>query len=282
VLNHKSLRRKAMACAAMVAAALVGLSTSAVAAPQVGVQALDELIGSAHGTVLRGSTPSGTPMLARFQYHYASADHHIRSVAAMPLPQQSAVEITFADENSDDEYSYRVSHEKVDPTGIVQGTFHGTCTGQCSVLLNTRPSTNSVFVLTGFRFAYNTADHHLDKIAVSAAGSVLTTAFRDQNGDDPYTYDVSYAWVPRNRFGTVAEILSTVHASGITSPVAASGEKVIRGFFVDNLATGDAGDNHIKDLGVVANANSFDVLFGDENPANSADWRYQVQYAVLL
>ncbi len=270
--------RKFWACTAAVVVGLAGLATPASAAAKV----LDELSGSAHGTVFRSTFVFGTPLLARFQYHFTGGDHHIRQVAAFPLQQQSAVEVTFADENGDDNYTYRVSHERVDPTGIVQASFHGTCAGQCTEPLFTRPAGDVLFVLTGFRVGYDNADHHLDKIGVSEAGGLLTTSFRDTNGDDRFTYDVSYAWVPRSRLGTVAQIVNTVHAAGSTTVGAASGEKVIRGFFMDNLATGDAGDNHIRDLGLVANAAGFDVFYGDDNPADSADWRYLIQYATVL
>ncbi|MEV0741856.1 hypothetical protein AB0I51_39315 [Streptomyces sp. NPDC050549] len=135
----------------------------------------------------------------------------------MPLAQQSAVEIAFADLNGDDNDNYRVSHEWVDPTGIVQATFHGDCAGQCTRTLLTRPAGDFVFVLTGFRFTCDSEDHHLGKIAVSANNSQPTKAFE-----------------------------------------------------------------HIRDLGVVANANSIDTIFGDSNPADSADWGLQVQYATLL
>lgn len=275
---RRFLTRPIWACAAAVVVALTGLSTPASASSLV----LDELTGTAHGTVFRSTTTFGAPLLARFQYHFTSGDHHIRQVSAFPLQPQSAVEVGFADENGDDDYSYRVSHERVDPTGIVQATFHGTCAGQCTERLFTRPAGDVLFVLTGFRVTYDNADHHLDKIGVSEAGGLLTTSFRDTNGDDPFTYDVSYAWVPRFRLGTVAQIVNTVHAAGSTTVGAASGEKVIRGFFMDNLATGNAGDNHIRDLGLVANAGSFDVFYGDDNPADSADWRYLIQYAVVL
>ncbi len=273
---RKSLARPIGACAAAVVVGLTGLATPADAAQ------LDELSGSANGTVFRSTFVFGAPLLARFKYQFTGGDHHIRQVAAFPLQQQSAVEVTFADENGDDNYSYRVSHERVDPTGIVQASFHGTCAGgQCTERLSTRPA-GGIFVLTGFRVTYDNGDHHLDKIGVSEAGELLTTSFRDQNGDDPFTYDISYAWVQPSRLGTMAQIVNTVHAAGSTTVGAAFGEKVIRGFFMDNLATGDAGDNHIRDLGLVANAGSFDVFYGDDNPANSADWRYLIQYATLL
>jgi hypothetical protein len=258
---------------------VAGLLASGVAT--AGAAQLDEVIGTAHGTVFPGVGVSGAPLLGRFQYHFTSGDHHIRQVAAMPLPQQSAVEVGFADENGDDNYSYLVAHERVDPAGIVPAAFHGTCKGQCTVPLSTRPAGDFVFVLSGFRFGFDNGDHHLDMIGVSESGSRLTVQYKDTNGDDPFTYDVSYAWVPRSRLGFLVSVLNTVHATGTANASALGGEKVIRGFFLDNTASGDAGDNHIRDLGIEAEATSFDVQYGDDNPGDSADWRYLIQYATL-
>lgn len=271
----------AMAGSAVALAGAPGMAAQ-VAARDASIQALNELSGSGHGTVTRSVSASGVPLLARFSYLFTDSDHHIRQIEAMPLAQQSAVEIAFADLNGDDNYNYRVSHEWVDPTGIVQATFHGNCAGECTGTLLTRPAGDFVFVLTGFRFTYDSEDHHLGKIAVSENNSRLTTAFEDLNGDDAYSYDISYAWVPRSRLGTVSSVQNTVHATDVSTNAAAAGEKVIRGFSIDNLGTGTAGDNHIRDLGVVANANSIDAIFGDSNPADSADWGLLVQYATLL
>jgi hypothetical protein len=268
---------RALTVAGAAVALLAGVTAPA------GAATLDEVSGNGHGAIFRAAGSNfGVPLLARFQYHFTGGDHHIRQVSAMPLPQQIAVEVAFADENGDDDYGYRVSTEHVDATGVVQASFHGTCAGQCSAFLFTRPAADVVFVLEGFRVTFDNGDHHLDKIGVQEDNGVLTTTFRDNNGDDPFTYDVSYAWVPRSRFSTLTESSSVVHASGLATPAAFAGEKVIRGFSVDNVNTGDSGDNHIRDLGVVANFTDFEIRYGDDNPADSADWRYFVRYGVLV
>ena len=72
-----------------------------------------------------------------------------------------------------------------------------------------------------------------------------------------------------------------VHATGVvTSPIPA-GNKVIRGFYVDNLSSGGDGDNHIKRFGFLTNSTTVDIYYGDINPADSADWTYRLDYAVL-
>ncbi|GLZ36046.1 hypothetical protein Lesp02_82330 [Lentzea sp. NBRC 105346] len=258
------------------------MSAATPAAAQIQIQTLNNVVGTANGTVFPSTTATGAPLLTAFRYFFIDSDHHIRKIAAVPLPQQSAVEVAFADENGDDRYSYGVAHQWVDPTGITQHSLHGGCAGRCSVQLFTRPPGNFEFVLTGFRVTFENGDHHLDELGITESGGVLTTVYKDENGDDPFTYDVGYAWVPTTRLAAVDEVGGLVHAKGSVVRDAIQGDKVIRGFFVDNSATGGQGkDNHIRDLGVSTGQFNIFVNYGDDNPADSADWRYRVKYAVL-
>jgi len=50
---------------------------------------------------------------------------------------------------------------------------------------------------------------------------------------------------------------------------------------VDNLGTGGSGDNHIKRFGFLTHSTTVDIYYGDNNPADSADWTYRFEYAVL-
>ena len=157
------------------AVALVVMATPAAA--QMQIQTLNNVVGTANGTVFPSTTVSGAPLLAAFRYFFIDGDHHIRKIAAMPLPQQSAVEVAFADENGDDRYSYGVAHHWVDPTGITQHSFHGGCAGRCIVQLFTRPPGDFQFVLTGFRVQFENGDHHLDELGITESNGFLTTVF---------------------------------------------------------------------------------------------------------
>jgi hypothetical protein len=268
--------------AAMFAVGALAVATPAAAAQPVNIQAISSVFGRTNGTAFPFAAFAGAPLLVRFNYTFNDSDHHIRQIAAMPLPQQSVEEVSFADENGDDLFTYDVAHEGVDPTGIAQGSFHGRCAGSCTVPLSTRPPGDFVFVLSGFRVAFDNSDHHLDQLAVTELNGFLTTVFKDENGDDPYTYDVSYAWVPTSRLALVDEVSGTVRGRGSATVNRFTGEKVIRGFSVDNTRTsGEGQDNHIRDLGVIVNSSGIVVRYSDVDPVNSADWSYRVQYAAL-
>jgi hypothetical protein len=277
MFGHRSRRRSAQVAAAVFLAAAAALATTTPAAAAVP----QNLTGSGQGSIVKPFANSGTPLLSRFKYGFTNGDHPLRRLAEVPLTQQSAIELTMADKNADDNFAFDVNHLSVNPGVVPPQAFHGNCVGSCTVPLN-RPAGNVVFVLTGFRFSFDFAEHPLDTIQVTESGGLLTTAFRDQNGDDPYTYDVTYAWVPASLFGVVSNINGNVQRSGrVLNLDAAVGNKVIRGFVLDNQATGDAGDNNIQDVGISADFSTIDVRYGDRNPADSADWRYFVNYATI-
>jgi hypothetical protein len=268
--------------AAMFAVGALAVATPAAAAQPVNIQSISSVFGRTNGTAFPFAAFSGAPLLVRFNHTFNDGDHHIRQIAAMPLPQQSAEEVSFADENGDDSFTYDVAHEGVDPTGVVQSSFHGRCAGSCTVPLGTRPPGDFVFVLSGFRVTFDNGDHHLDQLAITEFNGFLTTVFKDENGDDLFTYDVSYAWVPTSRLTLVDEVSGTVVGRGSATVNRFTGEKVIRGFSVDNTRTsGEGQDNHIRDLGVIVNSSGIVVRYSDVDPVNSAPWSYRVQYAAL-
>lgn len=281
MLIHRSIRRVLLASAVMVLAATAGATTAA-AAPALAPPVVQDVSGKGQGSVIEGLAPAGAPLLSRFQYGFTNGDHPLRRLAEFPLPGQSGVELTMADKNGDDTFNYHAAHLAVDPAPLLQGTFRGNCAKDSCAVTVARPTGNFVFVLTGFRFSFDIAEHQLDKVAVTESNTVITTTFRDQNGDDPYTYDVSYAWVPRARLGVVDEIDGRVHGSVRETRSTTAGQKVIRGFSLDNLASGDQGDNNIQDIAVVTSSASVSVLYGDRNPGDSADWAYLVNYATLV
>jgi hypothetical protein len=121
----------------------------------------------------------------------------------------------------------------------------------------------------------------MDAIGIIENGGQLTHWFNDQNDDDLYDVLINYVWVPRSRLANVTSISGTVHAAGNVTRSVPAGEKIIRGFHVNNVNSGDSGDNHIKRFGFLTNSTTVDVFYGDKDPADSADWTYQLNYAIL-
>jgi len=279
--SSRRLRRRAwLSATAVLAAAMLTVATTPASADQFGILELEEVSGHGHDTQLVSFNGPGTPLLDEFFYRYTDSDHHLRYLASLPQPGE--LEVDFSDNNGDDEYDFRIAYQRVSPTGISQGSIHNECDGGACSRTISRPDRDVVFVITGFRFSFDSDDHHIDSIGIIEGDGLLTTWFDDRNDDDDYTVDVSYAWVPRSRFSAVGQISGTAHGELARHAVEARGEKVIRGFRVDNVESGESGDNHIKTFGVVTNSTYIDVLYGDDFAANSADWTYFVEFGALI
>jgi hypothetical protein len=229
------------------------------------------LLTSDRGTIL------GTRLLASFVVGYKSEDHHFGTLAIMPgrgEPDQPLV--TFADKNLHDEYwsciTYRrywgpVSYDVIEKSG---------CRGTCTVTLSP-PSgiADPVFVLQGFRVSYSESDHHIDRLAITERGGVLTVALNDKNDDDPFSFEVTYAYIPRAQFLVVSERRGAAHdhASGKTEVV---GWHVIRGFDFNFWYS----DHHIKQIELeLSDLGRFDAKFADKN--GDDQFAYRVEYGII-
>jgi hypothetical protein len=282
VTRHRLFRRiVGRSGPAVLAVALLGISNG-YAAPAAVPVAVERVRGDARGVVTVPFDAPGTPLLEHFFFAYSGADHHLAHLAVQPQSNDTMM-IAFHDENRDDEYSYNIGHERMTAGGIVTRTYTDVCVGSCvDRALTAPPGTGYAFVLRGFRFFFNgSEDHHIDAIGIRETDGRITTWFNDQNDDDTYWVTVDYAWVPRSLLDVMVSFSGTASRTNTAFHSAVPGPKVLRGFAVDNVASGSDGDNHIVHLGIVPSSEVIAIYYGDWRPSDSADWRYEVRYAVL-
>lgn len=243
----------------------------------IGIAAVEEVSGFGFGSITRTFDQPGTPLVDHFYFRFSDDDHHFGHMSAWPQ-SNGTILVAFQDQNSDDEYFYRVAHQRVSSTGLVLGSFADICLTRC-VRTISRPAGDYVFVLTGFRFFYiGGRDRHFDEIGVIESNGTVTTWLNDraQDTDDTFTAYISYAWVPRARLSTVSAISGTVENNGGIRRTVTQGNKVIRGFRVDSLNS----DRHIRELGIMTNFDNIEVYDSDNTPGGDS-WTYDVRFAVL-
>jgi hypothetical protein len=239
--------------------------------------AVEEVSGFGFGSVTRTFNDPGTPLLDHFYFRFQNDDHHFGHASAYPQ-SNGTILIAFQDQNSDDEYFYRVAHQRVSSAGLVLGSFSDVCLTRC-IREIPRPVGNYVFVLTGFRFFYiGGRDRHFDELGVLENNGTVTTYLNDkeQDSDDTFITHISYAWVPRARFSVVSALAAEVQDAGGVRRSVPVGDKVIRGFRVNSLN----GDRHIRELGVMTNFDNIEIYDSDNTPGGDR-WDYDVRYAVL-
>jgi hypothetical protein len=253
----------------MLAAATMGGGTARAAE--------EEVSGFGFGSLTRTFNQVGTPLLDQFYFRFTNHDHHFGHVSAYPQPGGTIL-VAFQDRNSDDEYFYRVAHQRVSAGGIILGSFTDACLTRC-VRAVARPAGDYVFVLTGFRFYYiGGRDRHFDELGVLEDNGNVTTYLNDaaQDNDDTFITHISYAWVPRARVSAVRSISDTVEGEGGVRRSGLPGTKVIRGFRVNSLNA----DRHVRELGIMTNSDNIEIYDGDDTPGNDR-WEYVVRYAAL-
>jgi hypothetical protein len=281
-LSRKLFRTAWLSATSLFAVAALTVATVPASADRIGVLVLTQVSGVATGPITLPYNTPGTPLLDHFFYRDVSDDQHLKVMTALPRQQSGSgvIDVAFSDQSLDEQYEYRIAHQTVSFAGLSRGTLNDTCSGQCTRPI-VRPPGDVVFVVSGFKFQYTSGDHHMDAIGILENNGQVTHWFNDQNDDDQYTVQIDYVWVPRSRFATVTSISGPGSDTGMVTRTIPAGDKVIRGFHVNNTASGGSGDNHIKRFGFLTNSASVDVFYGDNNPADSADWTYLLNYATL-
>lgn len=237
----------------------------------------------------------GVPVLDSFRFTYVGDDHHLRNVGVrpaslLPSPLQGQpdvppgqVAIDFSDDNLDDDYRYTIAHGSVG-LGVFKNRVASRCVSACTLWLN-RPSASHVFALSGFRLRFANGDHHLRRVAIFERAGVLHVHFRDENGDDPFTFEVDYVYLPSSavaRFGSIGggqdnrgAIPDGDDSRAIDLGIRPVGATLVTGFdfeYWPDLEFGTTLDNHIQDFGVLTPSNRIDVYFADAGRDDGFRW----------
>lgn len=275
-------RTRWLATGAVFTVAALTISTApSVSAASVGVQAAQSVSGIA--TAGPTSMPyhySGALLLDHFFFRDVNDDQHLKVLEVFPT-SAGRLFLAFSDNSRDEQFEYRVAHQRIPSTGVVAGHLYRTgCYGSCWTKVTVPPGDN-VFVITGFSFLFDDDDHHIDRITISERDGYVEQTFHDKNHDDEFSSVVDYAWVPRSLFSLLETKSSMVAHRGMDTVDVPAGPKVIRAFSVDNVENGGESDNHIKRFGFLTNSTTVDIYYGDNDPTDSGYWRWDLSYGIL-
>jgi hypothetical protein len=144
--------------------------------------------GSCRGTcTLPLTIPQGYVFVLRgFSFAFASSDHHIKTIGIEH--NGTAINVHYADKNSDDLYYYEVSYALVRSTALKNlNTLSGSGVNSASASLASGRQ-----VIRGFLLNFST-DHHISKIRIKPDFTNLSIFYRDRNGDDSFSWRVRTA-----------------------------------------------------------------------------------------
>jgi len=143
--------------------------------------------------------PLGSPFpsvlaLAGFKLFFTGdRDHHVDEIGVFFEGRDLVV--VFNDRNDDDVFGYLVDFVRISPLGqnVVTGSSSGTTANGSEFPLPIPPGAD--WVLRGFHFDFNSADHHLRDLGVLREGGQLKVIYADRNGDDAFRWRVDWAHV---------------------------------------------------------------------------------------
>jgi len=164
----------------------------------------------------RGTTRVTMPALPRdmlfvlcgFSFRTSGSNHNLLALAVAPSPYDGFIDVTYRDNDGNDDYSCEVSYSAVphrSRTGrgpqlplYFEGPFEASLNFRGS---GTAAREHGDALLQGFRMEFQNGDHHLLKCAVDLAGPAapprasnprLAVTFRDGDGGDPVQASVQY------------------------------------------------------------------------------------------
>jgi len=252
-----------------------------------------EVTGFARGETSQPYPINGVPLLDSFHFRFFQHEMNVEDVVVLPaspippcngcldVPEGQIILGIFdhlATLEEEDEYFFRISHADL-PASVFRHRISEICRGSCGQWLN-RPSRDSVFVITGFRFHFTHGDHHLKRVAIWEENGALTVHFADDNGDDQFRYELEYVYLPPEMIpirGHVAGVgaRGSARATIDLGPVT-PGPTVLRGFdLIFQKEVNDWGDDkedqEIREIGVRTPANRVEVFFANDK-GSAFDW----------
>ena len=257
-------------------AMLLGLTATAMAqTPKV--------VSLESGTVTKQDTLSakfnGTALLQAFKLRYTRDDHHIRTLGV--LPGRNRVTALFADKNGDDAFQWSARFVTLNHPGIVLGEVSGELELGSATRLLDKPAGDFLFVLRGFKFnygqnrvGYGGKDHHIDEIGITEFDGKLDVRFNDKNDDDPFTYHVKYAYIPKHLMTGGIAVLSGSSIGEGAARGSSKGIPVLQGFRFNF----DKSDHHLRQIGVDARGPNLAVSFFDKNKDDRFRWNANLAY----
>ncbi len=190
------------------------------------------------------------PFLSSFHFVFGESDGD-RKVQNITIdPHAEALNIAFNDGKSNTIFQHDIVYTLLEYRNdiVIKNTGMRFCDGgQCQITLDrSAAEQDGSFVLSGFTIHGKEA-RPLKNLKISERSGVLTVGWSDNNGDDDFSYNVRYAYIPNKLLGVSGK---TLVCDGYDECTAAleldgSGPSMVQGFeigFIDS-------DRGVNELG---------------------------------
>jgi hypothetical protein len=137
-------------------------------------------------------TSSEAFVLTGFTFEYESSDHHILQLKLRQMAHNDHVHVNLGDNDGAEPYRacvyYAVIPRSMLAHHLVQARSEAPARSEAS-----QARTRGTALLQSFEFKFRNGDHHLQRIGVDLDDDQVLARFRDQDGNDPFSWMVEYS-----------------------------------------------------------------------------------------
>ncbi len=131
-------------------------------------------------------------MLTGFTFDYQASDHNILLLKLRQMAHNDHIHVHLADNDGAESYRacvyYAVIPRSMLAHHIVQAHSGAHARSEAS-----QPRLPGPALLQSFEFKFQNGDHHIQRISVDLDEDLVLARFRDQDGNDPFSWMVEYS-----------------------------------------------------------------------------------------
>jgi hypothetical protein len=131
-------------------------------------------------------------VLTGFLFEYESSDHHLLHIKLRQMAHNDYIYVNFGDNDGAARYVVLIKYAVLPSSILARSTVY--MESGSHVRSEDRVSrTPGIALLQSFEFRFQDSDHHLQRISLDLNDDAVLARFRDQDGNDPFTWMTEFA-----------------------------------------------------------------------------------------
>jgi hypothetical protein len=131
-------------------------------------------------------------VLTGFLFEYESSDHHLLHIKLLQMAHNDHIHVNFGDAGGAERYRVSIKYAVLPSSMLARSTVY--MESGSPVRSEDRISrTAGTALLQSFEFRFQNGDHHLQRISLDLDEDEVLVRFRDQDGNDPFTWMTEFA-----------------------------------------------------------------------------------------
>jgi hypothetical protein len=131
-------------------------------------------------------------VLTGFLFEYESSDHHLLHIKLRQMAHNDHIYVNFGDNDGAERYRVSIKYAVLPSSMLARNTVYME-SGSHARSEDRISRTPGTALLQSFEFRFQNGDHHLQRISLDLDDDEVLARFRDQDGNDPFTWMTEFA-----------------------------------------------------------------------------------------